>query len=169
MSKIVVMRGGAFCNTMLEYADLSSLVNIPFGCFGSCRELRAVKLCENLRSIGEGAFGGCQKLEAIDFPRNLKYIGRDAFGGTAIKEVSIPKGVKVLPDGVFACNERLSSVVIPDGSVERIESCALVGCNLHSIYLPKSVKEISAEAFIATPLETVICKKKQLRGAVGKR
>lgn len=160
MSKIAVMRGGAFCGVMLENVDLSSLLNIPFGCFDSCRELKTVKLCKNLRSIGEGAFGGCQKLEAITLPKSLNYIGYEAFFGTALREVSIPKGVKELKDGVFACCEQLSSIIIPDGSIERIESCALVDCkSLKTIYLPRSVKEIHAEAFIATPIETVICRK----------
>ena len=160
MSQVLIMQGGAFCDTKLEHVDLSSLMNIPYGAFSDCLCLKSVKLCKNLRSIGEGAFGGCQKLEAITLPKSLNYIGSEAFFGTALREVSIPKGVKELKDGVFACCEQLSSIIIPDGSIERIESCALVGCkSLRRIYLPRSVKEIHAEAFIATPIETVICRK----------
>lgn len=159
LSQVVVMRAGAFCGSGgIEYADLSSLVNIPFAAFSNCTGLKSVKLCDDLRSIGDDAFCRCQQLKEISIPKGLKQLGQYSLFGTAIEQITIPKGIKQLPDGVFAFCGNLSSVTIPQRSVESIGDCAFLGCkSLKTIYLPRCVRKIHESAFDSTPLETVIC------------
>lgn len=160
LTNVAIMREAAFFGAAIDCADLSSLTNVPPMAFSDCKELVSVKLGDELRTIEVQAFFKCERLEALELPSKLKYIGRDAFFKTAIKEITIPKGVKVLKDGVFCLCRQLHSIEIPDGSVEHIENSALSGCeSLKSIYLPPSVQRIDTYSFTATPLETVICEK----------
>lgn len=157
MSKITVMRYGAFCNSGIKKADLSSLLNIPFAAFSNCKELETVKFNENLRSIGEDAFASCAKLREVQFPESLKEIGQYSFFGTGIEEISIPKRIKAINDGVFGACESLRSVTIPNG-VESIGDCAFIGCDkLKSVFLPLSINRIHEDAFSLKCLKTVIC------------
>lgn len=160
MSNVVIMEEGAFCGSGLETVDLSSVLNISFAAFSSCRQLETIKFSDSLRSIGFDAFAGCQELSDVTLPDTLKTIGQYAFFGTAIKEISIPSsGIKDIKDGVFACCEELCRVDLPD-TVERIGDCAFVGCpRLEQIYLPSSVKVIHKQAF-STSLKTIICPEK---------
>lgn len=158
MSNVVIMEEGAFCGAGIESADLKSVMNIPFATFSSCRDLKTVTFSDDLRSIGFDAFAGCQELSSITLPDTLKAIGQYCFFGTAIQEVSIPKGIKIIDDGTFACCEELCHVDLPD-TVERIGDCAFVGCDrLEQIYL-SSEKKIHKQAF-STSLKTIICSEK---------
>lgn len=77
---------------------------------------------------------------------------------TAIRQITIPKGIKQLSAGALGGCERLNSVTIHEGSVEKIDDRALSECDsLKCIYLPRSVEEIHERAFEKTPLESVIC------------
>ena len=106
-------------------------------CFSQCESLREVNISKTLQSIGACAFSGCKLLEKIHVPQDTA-IGVNAFyacekladaqglvmvnghlhsyfgpGG----DVTIPDTVKVIGGAVFYCNQKITSVTVPEQAV----------------------------------------------------
>lgn len=87
------------------------------GCTFTC-----VYLPEKLEEIGEKAFYECGSLTHVVFPDTLKKIEYSAFG---------------------RCSFADQEIVLPDG-VERLGTSILMDCTPKSVYIPASVKNVSA-------------------------
>ena len=84
------------------------------GVFVGCYNLRAVRLPESLRKIGESAFQGCSALVHVDIPSGVNEFGEGAFHScSSLETVTIPEGVVHLPDSIFNECESLKSVKLP--------------------------------------------------------
>ena len=84
-------------------------------------------------------------------PAGVKRIYSDAFFTRDIKEVHIPKSVRVIRLNAFAQCRNLETVTFEEG-LREIEGQAFVRCDsLKSIYLPASVKEIGQYGFSRNP------------------
>ena len=111
------------------------------------REYRLVTkkvLCKLLREDGD--HNSLQKnLGLGKFGTNLK---KKLFAGNqSLEYVSLPQGMKEIPDSLFMFCENLRSVQIPE-SVEEIGYKAFYGCkNLKYVNLPKHLKSICSRAF----------------------
>lgn len=79
----------------------------------------------------------------------IKELAPSAFWGSAIKEVTIPSSVTVIPDWCFS-NSRLEKITFHDG-ITRIGAWAFENCKLqfedNKLIVPKSVKVIGPFAF----------------------
>ena len=151
--------------------------------FSDCESLVSAELAEGITSIGDGAFTGCYDLEKINIPNSVTSIGYDAFDScwalpslelpsglsklessavsfTAIKELTVPHGVKVVDSYLAAYNDNLTTVTLEEG-VEEIWHRAFWGCEkLNNITIPRSVKKIEEEAFLeCTSLKSVTISK----------
>ena len=151
--------------------------------FSDCESLVSAELAEGITSIGDGAFTGCYDLEKINIPNSVTSIGYDAFDScwalpslelpsglsklessavsfTAIKELTVPHGVKVVDSYLAAYNDNLTTVTLEEG-VEEIWHRAFWGCEkLNNITIPRSVKKIEGEAFLeCTSLKSVTISK----------
>nr|WP_315124353.1 leucine-rich repeat domain-containing protein [uncultured Capnocytophaga sp.] len=74
-------------------------------------------------------------------------IGHHAFEGLSFLEsITLPKGIRLLPKGVFNGCIRLKSVNLEEG-IEEIADFAFGGCKIESIRIPRSVKKIGGYAF----------------------
>lgn len=120
-------------------------------------EYRGAKL--NVLEIDADAFYNCSALTSISIPECVIEIGDHAFGKTSLKEITIPKNVKKLWDGVIP--ETLTSITIGSTetiiseyalsapeildikflSGEKLSGCLLYG-NVNKIIFPNSLKEI---------------------------
>ncbi len=107
---------------------------IYFGAFGSCTQLTAVKLPENVRGIGPRVFYGCTKLFQVIAHNGLNEISRYAFAECAL-----------LKDLQWAEN---NSVKIKNAEKAYIGNNAFQNCaSLMEIHLPDELTEIGDFAF----------------------
>ena len=159
------------------------ITSIGNDAFSDCESLVSAELAEGITSIGDGAFTGCYDLEKINIPNSVTSIGYDAFDScwaltslelpsglsklessavsfTAIKELTVPHGVKVVDSHLAVYNDNLTTVTIEEG-VEEICYRAFWGCEkLNNITIPRSVKKIEEEAFLeCTSLKSVTISK----------
>ena len=159
------------------------ITSIGNDAFSDCESLASAELAEGITSIGDGAFTGCYDLEKINIPNSVTSIGYDAFDScwtlpslelpsglsklessavsfTAIKELTVPHGVKVVDSYLATYNDNLTTVTLEEG-VEEIWHRAFWGCEkLNNITIPRSVKKIEGEAFLeCTSLKSVTISK----------
>lgn len=120
-------------NKVLRYApdsEKTSYTTIqwkeePFGeienyAFCNAKNLKWVKLSDDIKRIGAAAFKGCSSLKGITLPSHLESIEDKAFGGCLqLKNVVIPEGVKTIGHYCFVRCPNLTTVYIPK-SVEKI-------------------------------------------------
>ena len=81
------------------------------------KTIKKVVLNEELETISELAFVGCSNLRTINIRTTLKQIGPLAFGGcySLSSSITIPEGIKEIPDGTFRSCQRLSDITLPSG------------------------------------------------------
>ena len=149
----------------------SGVTSIGESAFMKCECLTSVTIPKSVKSIGGDAFCMCSSLTNINIPTSVKSIGGMAFNSTkwlknqrekndfvvvngilidAAKctgKVIIPNTVKVIGEGAFLWNGRVTSIKIPN-SVKRIEEGAFFRCeSLKTINIPESVTSIGDAAF----------------------
>lgn len=155
-----------------------SIKNIPSKAFKSSNKLETVDFdpYANIDTVGESAFANCYNLKNFNFEKvkerieknafyhvnNLIYvkfsdtiesIGEYAFYHTNIKEIEIPKDVKIVEKGTFEYCMNLETVDLKN--VEVISENAFGQTNIKNIEIPEKVKEISSGAFNNVPFETI--------------
>ncbi len=133
--------------TLVKYSGKQSKVVVPAG----------------IEKIGDKAFSGCQA-EHIELPDSVTELGKGAFSYSSFTEITIPKGVKTIPEECFRCCTGLQSIELPEG-VEKIEKNAFRGyrdgsgksdMKLASVRLPDSLREIGDAAFYGCPIQDVL-------------
>lgn len=94
--------------------DLEEIV-IPDGveslgrwCFSYCKKLRKISLPKGLKEIGDGCFYYSTKLSSVGSLLQVEKIGIDAFHGTEIKELHLPKTLKLLGERALYSLETVS-------------------------------------------------------------
>ena len=107
----------------------------------------------DVTSIGEHAFysytteGATGNLETISLPNSINSIGNFAFTGQSLKTISIPEGVKEIPEYCFHRCSELREVILPEG-IERIgESAFEKATALTSVSFPSTLIAIDGYAF----------------------
>ena len=107
--------------------------------------------------VKDNAFAG-KSVESIDFGHSIKNIGANAFANCALlKEVHIPKNVKVLDKGAFSNCENLVKVTIEEG-LTHISGKVFAGCTqLKEVVVPVSVGMIEDNAFQACSNVQIVC------------
>ena len=89
-------------------------------------------------------------VKRIVVKEGITSIGRYLIRGTDASSITLPKSLKVIEDGAFQNNEKLTSITIPDGITD-IGSYTFYGCKkLKTIKLPKSVTHIGTNSFYDT-------------------
>lgn len=150
--------------------------------FAYCTSLEELRIPAGVELIGDdlvytgsenlhGTFEGCAALKHVWVdPANTHY-SSDAYGVVFNKDktslkycpfglagyYTVPKTVKKIEDNAFFNADKIVKVSLPEGLTEIGEMGydALSGANLVSVTLPKTLKTVGVESFIATKLTEV--------------
>ena len=109
-TKISVISGNGFCNTLLKSVYAPILTSLGKGAFQVCSQLESVDLPQ-VSSLDSYTFHGCVNLRTINIPK-LTYIGEEAFTVCGLKSVYFPN-VTYLENTAFTQCESLLSVSLP--------------------------------------------------------
>ncbi len=130
-----------------EFIIPTSITEIKDYTFGGCRNIKSVKLHENITHIGRSAFQYCDSLVHVNIPTGINKISEYAFIGCGLSSIVIPEGVTLIENGAFEYCRNLESVTISQ-SVTTIGEYVFCGCsNLESVTIPQSVTSIGKSAF----------------------
>lgn len=119
--------------------------------FSYCKNLRYVNVPSHLKSIGEYAFM-VSKIESFRIPDSVVKISSSAFENCFyLKDISIGRGLEVIPYGCFLNCKSLKEVHIPD-NIKIIGGDAFRRCeNLEKIDLPDSIIKLGTAALAENP------------------
>ena len=148
------------CESLVSAELAEGITSIGDGTFTACRDLEKINIPNSVTSIGYDAFYSCWALPSLELPSGLSKLESSAVSFTAIKELTVPHGVKVVDSYLAAYNDNLTTVTLEEG-VEEIWHRAFWGCEkLNNITIPRSVKKIEGEAFLeCTSLKSVTISK----------
>ena len=97
-------------------------------CFMNNKDIRTVRLYDNIKEIPPYAFCGCSLL-SIELPEGLETIKKYAFMSTHnLNEVKLPQSLEVIEEGAFY-GSGISSILLPD-SIQTIEGQAFASSNI---------------------------------------
>lgn len=81
--------------------------------FAACPNLTKINLPNSLTSIGEGSLSGCENLTHVDLPNTLTEIGANFLLISGITSITIPEGIKKIPNNFCNYCDDLETVNIP--------------------------------------------------------
>ena len=148
------------CESLVSAELAEGITSIGDGTFTACRDFEKINIPNSVTSIGYDAFYSCWALTSLELPSGLSKLESSAVSFTAIKELTVPHGVKVVDSYLAAYNDNLTTVTLEEG-VEEIWHRAFWRCEkLNNITIPRSVKKIEGEAFLeCTSLKSVTISK----------
>ncbi len=121
-------------------------------------DIKCVKICSGITSIGSRVFENCTSLTSITIPNSVTRIDSRAFSDcTSLTSITIPNSVTRIDSRAFSDCTSLTSITIPD-SVTRIGEFTFSGCeSLKSITIPDGIEWICQHTFArCTSLTSVI-------------
>ena len=126
----------------------SGITSIGSRVFENCTSLTSITIPNSVTRIDSRAFSDCTSLTRITIPDSVTRIGEFTFSGCeSLKSITIPDGIEWICQHTFARCTSLTSVIIPD-SVTSIDTSAFSDCtSLKSITIPDSVTSIDSSAF----------------------
>lgn len=105
-----------------------------------------VNFPSTLLKIGDSAFED-RHMKKLVLPVSVKSYGKSCFADNDFETVTLPDGIKVIPEEMFTCCENLKQIVIPD-SVKTISEKAFYSCKkLQRIELGKGIRTVDEYAF----------------------
>lgn len=147
---------------------------IGAGCFSYCTQMEKLIIPDSVTYVGSQAFWECSNLKDIVAGYNISEMGSNVVWGTPYEdtsanwtdgvlyvgeyavevndavvssECSIKEGTQLLASNLFAYNDKISKMILPD-SVKYINNSAFEGCsNLKYVKIGKNLKKIGATAF----------------------
>lgn len=144
------------CSSLFGTLNLpKKLVNLGKRAFYGCSSLtKIVAECPNLINIEGFIFDSCTSL--IDVEWNAPVLGDLQFSYCSnLKNISLGKGIVVIPNQCFQSCISLNNVVIPEGVTTIIFNAFQSCMSLNSVKFPSTLKEIGTVAFGGTALKSV--------------
>lgn len=131
---------------MDDYGIFASVTYAPWHEYMD--QITAVKIKDNVTTIGDSAFSECVALESITIPDTVTTIGDYAFATCwALTDLTIPESVTAIGEGAFSSCKSLKSVAIPEG-VTSIGDKAFDSCtSLGEVSIPSTVTGLGSSLF----------------------
>lgn len=105
-----------------------NVMKIDMSAFEKCKKLSSITISENVKTIGWYAFKDCTSLTEVNLSDSVTDIGKQAFMNcTSLSKIKMSKNLEIIEDRAFYECQKLK--------------------NMHSIFLPKTLKKIGNEAF----------------------
>ena len=143
-----------------EAFSFTSIMDIKIGknireirekAFYMCKKLRSVTWNQKCDVVPAFCFSECSNLTKFDFS-NVKKIGLYAFYKSGLKEVCLPKNIKVLEEGTFSGCSKLHSVTW-HCQCDVIPAFCFDKCSNLTQFDFSSIKKIGAYAFYKSGLQ----------------
>lgn len=143
-----------YCDTLSEITFPDSPIDIGWQAFENTAWLDSKRKEDPLVIAGCCLVDGYSCKGDVVIPDSVKSIAAGAFGINGryyndypyVKSVTLPAGLKVIPEKMFYGNSSLTSIVIP-GGVEEIGKGAFHAVSVKKFDLPDSLKKIYANSF----------------------
>ena len=156
----------SLASSYIESLDITMLkiTELPQDAFYASH-IRNVKLPSTIKTIKSGVFRDCKELVFVDFGNNTNSISADTWGVwmncTSLKAISLPDGMKVIPNRGFAGCTSLTSVYLP-ADLERIagnqgdNQAAFYNCpNLYFVNEPFSVTRENGDFYASSEWDDI--------------
>ena len=143
--------GNSIISTVAVPDEISSELS-----FKKCRNLKNVKLSNNIMKISNNMFLDCSSLSEVDIPKKVTEIGDNAFEScSSLTKINIPDGVESIYGYAFYNCKKLRSITIPE-SVTYFGAYAFAGCDqLKCIVIPAQLKSISVYGLFNKEFTTI--------------
>lgn len=134
-----------------EYLDLPAVVEeIGEFAFSNAKNLRGIRLHDNLKEIGTNAFYACESLEEIELPDSVYYMDSAVFSRCSkLKRVKLSDSLSALPKITFFQCFSLKEVVLPVRLLRINRACFEQCTSLEVLDLPATLRIIEDNAFDA--------------------
>jgi len=119
-------------------------------------EIESITL-KNVRTIGRNAFEEMKKLTSLNMDNSVVEINERAFYKCKnLKNFKFSENLETIESYAFANNEEMTNIYLDNTKVNKIGSFAFAYGTITYVYLPSTLKEIGANAFYDTPVESVV-------------
>lgn len=149
---------GAFSESSITVFQAfgDKLTSIEESTFSGCRDLQSVTLPSTIKYIDNYAFSSCIRLKGITIPESVEWLGQAAFVSSGIETISLPEGIKIIPQRCFQNCTSLKTISLPS-SLTTIGESAFYQCSaLKGISIPDEVFSIAERSFYrCSALESV--------------
>ncbi len=118
---------GAFYNCdFIENVSIIKGRTLGDQAFQRCRNLKSVRLPDDMEEIGYQAFGNCEKLETVNLPGSTRKIGDGAFYGCALLDrIAVPETVDEIASNAFSGTVFSNKIgVSDDAGLESVDETA---------------------------------------------
>ena len=134
------------CTALTELILPDTITKIQSYGISNCDAIKTLRLPEGLTALESYAINGCDMVKSLELPESMTSIANSAiYRCSALKELTINGSLAVPSKAVNYCTN-LNRVVFGDG-VTSIAQYAVYQANLNSIVIPKTVQEVSDNAF----------------------
>lgn len=118
--------------------------------------IKKVYFPDSVSEFGLQVFFCCVELREVRLPKNIKVIKHGTFYGChSLKNITFPEGIEVIESAAFYECNNLKTINLPEG-LREIGTTAFLGCRgLTEVILPRSLKVIGQLAFAETAIEKI--------------
>lgn len=122
--------------------------------FFGCKNLEAIEVPDNVKSINDDAFNECTSLRHINLDK-VQMIGSSAFAETALEHITL--SARKIGSWAFALCENLKKADLSDIGTKTLSSYLFLECNnLSEISLPKNqIKVFGSSCFYHTAIREI--------------
>ncbi|HFI0135002.1 TPA: leucine-rich repeat protein [Streptococcus suis] len=145
----------AFSRTSLEEVTIPKTIKeLGSGVFSSISTLKQAHVAKDFVG-GDATFSGSSILEKVTFEEGRTAIPSEFFANTGVKEVILPKELKVIGSGAFRSTHNLKEIDLGE-KLEELGSEAFQNSGLTQVNLPNSLPYLSYRVFAdSTSLQSV--------------
>ena len=123
--------------------------------FSYCSNLKEVKICGEITTIGESMFDSCSRLETVDLSSKVINIKAEAFTHCyALTSINLQEGMTIINKKVFNDCTNLTSIKFPT-TVTEIGPYAFGTSGISTIVIPSTVTKIDEGAFAYSQLSSI--------------